>query len=52
MNHLEFDSNGLRFCLTGTIITVYGSDGVKVRQYFYDSKWEARRVFMAIYDKE
>lgn len=47
MNHLEFDANGFRFCLTGTVITIY-KDGVKVRQYFYNSKWEARRVFLAI----
>lgn len=48
LDHLEFNENGFRFSLTGTVLTVYDMDGFKVRQYFYDTKEEARALFLAI----
>lgn len=47
MDHLEFEFGEYRLCLTGTVITIY-KNGNKVRQYFFDSKWEARSVFLAV----
>lgn len=47
MDHLEFELGDYRLCLTGTVITIY-KNGEKVRQYFFDSKWDARRVFLAV----
>ena len=47
MDHLEFEFGEYRLCLTGTVITIY-KNGNKVRQYFFDSKWEARIVFLAV----
>lgn len=49
LNHLEFDTDKFRFSLTGSVLTVFCLlDGLKVRQYYYSSKDEARAVFLAI----
>lgn len=34
-------------CLVGTVITLYSSDGQKLKQWFYDSKEEAKAVYFA-----
>lgn len=34
-------------CLVGTVITLYGSDGQKLKQWFFDSKEEAKAVYFA-----
>ena len=34
-------------CLIGSVITLYTVDGVKVKQWFYDSIAEAKAVYFA-----
>ncbi|WP_156011650.1 hypothetical protein [Treponema sp. C6A8] len=48
MNHLEFEKNGRRYCLTGTVITVFLDNGIKLRQLFFKDAKTARDAFLAV----
>ena len=48
MKHLEFDRNGKKYALTGSVITVYRFDGLKLKQWFYEDHEQAKRVFLQI----
>ena len=46
--HYYFEKNGRRLSLVGTVITLFDKDGHKIKQWFYESKWEAKKVFLAV----
>lgn len=46
MNHLEFEKYGKRYCLTGSVITVFLDNGFKLRQLFYHDNEQARQAFL------
>ena len=46
--HYYFEKNGRRLSLVGTVITLFDENGKKLRQWFFDYKWEAKRVFLAV----
>ena len=46
--HYYKDFNGYRMSLVGSVITVFNSKGSKIRQYFYSSHENAKRVFMSL----
>ena len=46
--HYYFEKNGRRLSLVGTVITLFDEKGHKIKQWFYNSKWEARKVFLAV----
>lgn len=47
--HYSFDfSNGVRISLVGSVITVFSPLGKKLRQYFYSSHENAKKVFMSL----
>lgn len=48
MLYFATNSLGQRLSLVGSVITLYDSDGRKLRQWFYDSKDEAKKVFMSV----
>ena len=48
MNHLEFERDGKRYCLTGSVITVFLVDGIKQKQVFYKDFQTAYRAFLVI----
>jgi hypothetical protein len=48
MNHLEFEKNGRRYCLTGSVITIFLDNGVKLRQLFFHDEKTAREAFMKV----
>lgn len=46
--HYSIDFQGYRLSLVGSVITIFDSSGRKVRQYFYSSHENAKRVFMSL----
>lgn len=48
MNHLEFEKNGKRYCLTGSVITIFLRNGIKQNQFFYKDFQTARYAFLLI----
>lgn len=48
MNHLEFEKNGRRYCLTGSVITIFQVNGEKLRQLFFEDAETARKAFLAV----
>lgn len=51
MNHMEKDlQNGVRICLTGTVITLYNALAQPVRRWVYGDIVAARVAFMRITD--
>lgn len=48
MNHLEFERDGKRYCLTGTVITVFLTNGIKQHQFFFKDTQTARYEFLII----
>ena len=48
MNHLEFEKNGRRYCLTGNVITIFLENGVKLRQLFFRDIKTAREAFLSV----
>ena len=46
--HYYLDFKGFRLSLVGSVITVYNSSGCKLRQFFYSSHENAKRVFMSL----
>ena len=46
--HYYTDFNGYRLSLVGSVITIFDSSGHKVRQYFYNSHKDAKKVFMSL----
>ncbi len=49
MAHLEFDLGGLRYSLTGKVITVFDKNGQSIFQRFYQNHKEAVKVFLKLY---
>ena len=45
--HYSIDLQGYRLSLVGSVITLYDDKGAKLRQWFYDSKEEAKAVYFA-----
>ena len=48
MHYYATNELGQRLSLVGSVITLYDVDGRKLRQWFYDSKDEAKKVFMSV----
>lgn len=48
MVHLEFTSGKLRYCLTGSVLTVFDSDGTKLWHKFFKSVEVARKTFLKL----
>ena len=48
MKHLEFERDGKRYCLTGTVITVFLIGGIKQAQHFYKDFQSAYKAFLEI----
>ncbi len=46
--NLTFRRNGYTYSVIGTVITIFNSDGVKLRHLFFHSHSEARNFFLAI----
>lgn len=45
MNHMEFEKNGRRYSLTGSVITIFLVNGEKLRQLFFHDEKAAREAF-------
>ena len=48
MLYYATNSLGQRLSLVGSVITLYDVDGRKLRQWFYDSKAKAKKVFLSV----
>ncbi len=48
MKHMSFEYNGKTYSLTGSVITVFRSDGLKLDQWFYADFDAARLAFLEI----
>ena len=46
--HYSIDFQGYRLSLVGSVITIYNTKGCKLRQFFYSSHENAKRVFMSL----
>ena len=46
--HYYFEKDGRRLSLVGTVITLFDENGRKLKQWFFDYKWEAKKVFLAV----
>lgn len=48
MVHLEFTSGKLRYCLTGSVLTVFDNNGNKIWHKFFESVEIARKTFLSL----
>ena len=48
MHYYATNELGQRLSLVGSVITLYDSDGRKLRQWFFDTKYQAKKVFMSV----
>ncbi len=48
MHYYTTNELGQRLSLVGSVITMYDSDGRKLKQWFYKTKDQAKKVFLSV----